>query len=268
MTKILELFESLTNIKAFKYEVIKEGITNINYLIHTTEDIFVMRIPRDNMVGINYINQGKILNIVKDLNIEVIYYDENTGIMISKYLNNVKKEKVSFDVVIKHLKKLHSINCSDIDDFDPFKLINTYKNIVKETLFKDEEKIILIAKEIYAKYPKVLCHNDVLFANFVITEDRNYMIDYEYSGMNIALFDIASFLSENNIDDINLQTLFINKYYGNVNKDLINDINYMFSFLDILWGYWAKAMHIKYKEEIFEIIFNEKLNRYNFKTYN
>ena len=42
----------------------------------------------------------------------------------------------------------------------------------------------------------------------------------------------------------------------------------MFSFLDILWGYWAKAMHIKYKEEIFEIIFNEKLNRYNFKTYN
>lgn len=268
MSKILELFESLTNIKVFKYELIKEGITNINYLIHSGDGLFVMRIPRSNMIGIDYVNQGKILNLVKDINVEVIYYNKDSGIMITKYIENTQKEKVSFDVVVKHLKKLHSISYTNIADFDPFKLIETYKSISNDSLFKDEEKVILKAKEIYNKYPKVLCHNDVLYANFISCIDKDYLIDYEYAGGNIALFDIASFLSENNIDDELLQLTFINKYFDKVSDELLNDLNNMFSFLDILWGYWAKSMHIKYKEEIFDIIFNEKLNRYNIKTCN
>ena len=151
MNNVLELFERLTNIKANKYELIKEGITNINYLIHSSDGLFVMRIPRSNMIGIDYINQGKVLKLVKELNVEVIFYDDSTGIMITRYLNNITKEKVSFDVVVKHLKKLHSISCTDISDFDPFKLIKTYKSIVNDDLFKDEEKVILKAKEIQFK---------------------------------------------------------------------------------------------------------------------
>ena len=46
VNNVLELFERLTNIKANKYELIKEGITNINYLIHSCNGVFVMRIPR------------------------------------------------------------------------------------------------------------------------------------------------------------------------------------------------------------------------------
>ena len=267
MNNVLELFERLTSIKANKYELIKEGITNINYLIHSSNGVFVMRIPRTNMIGIDYVNQGKILKLVKELNVEVIYYDDFTGIMITKYLENISKEKVSFDVVVKHLKKLHSISCTDISDFDPFKLIKTYKSIVNDNLFKDEEKVILKAKEIYNKYPKVLSHNDVLYANFISANNTYYLIDYEYAGGNIALFDIASFLSENNIDEYLLQIEFINKYFDNVDEKLIDDINLMFMFLDILWGYWAKAMHIKYHEEVFEIIFNEKLSRYKTKIF-
>ena len=268
MNDVLKLFERLTDIKANQYELIKEGITNINYLIHSSNGLFVMRIPRCNMVGIDYVNQGKIINLVKKLNVEVIYYDDSTGIMITRYLENTQKEKVSFDVVIQQLKKLHSISCANISDFDPFKLIDTYKAIVNNNLFKDEEKVILKAKEIYKKYPKVLAHNDVLYANFIGLDNLYYLIDYEYAGKNIALFDIASFLSENNIDDISLQLEFINKYYDYVNNELLEDINSMFMFLDILWGYWAKAMHIKYQEEIFEIIFNEKINRYKTKICN
>lgn len=268
MNNVLELFERLTNIKANKYELIKEGITNINYLIHSSNGVFVMRIPRTNMIGIDYINQGKVLKLVKELNVEVIFYDDSTGIMITRYLNNIAKEKVSFDVVVKHLKKLHSISCANLSDFDPFKLIDIYKAIVNDTLFKNEEKVIFKAKEIYNKYPKVLSHNDVLYANFISANNTYYLIDYEYAGGNIALFDIASFLSENNIDDISLQLQFINKYFDTVNDELFDDINLMFMFLDILWGYWAKAMYIKYQEEIFETIFNEKLNRYKTKICN
>ena len=122
--------------------------------------------------------------------------------------------------------------------------------------------------QIYEKYPKVLCHNDVLYANFIESDEKDYLIDYEYAGNNILLFDIASFLSENNINDNKVQLEFINSYFDNVTDELLQDIYNMFDFLDILWGYWAFAMHHKYQDNIFLEIGNEKLNRYNLKTCN
>ena len=62
---------------------------------------------------------------------KICEYAEKLLTHISK--NNITKEKVSFDVVVKHLKKLHSISCTNISDFDPFKLIDTYKNIVNNS---------------------------------------------------------------------------------------------------------------------------------------
>lgn len=255
-------------IKPYRSYKIKDGITNINYKIFTNKGIFVMRVPRKDIVGINFKNQEKVLNLVKDINIDVIYYNANTGVMISKFIDVNKNKKVSFDVVVKHLKKLHSINQTDIAEFDPFKLINTYKQIVNNSLFNNEEKVIEKAKEIYERYPRVLCHNDVLYANFLISKDKDYLIDYEYAGGNIALFDVVSFLSENNIDDESLKLSFINKYFDKVDDTLLNDTNTMFMFLDILWGYWANAMYIKYEEKVFYDIALEKLNRYNLKNDN
>ena len=83
------------------------------------------------------------------------------------------------------------------------------------------------------------------------------------NGKNIALFDIVSFLSENNIDDENLQHKFLKMYYGKVDETLLNEVKIMYSFLDVLWTYWAKAMYIKYNEEVFNDIALEKTSRYN-----
>ena len=41
------------------------------------------------MIGINFFNQGKVLKKVKDINVEVIYYDNN-GILITSYVKQIK----------------------------------------------------------------------------------------------------------------------------------------------------------------------------------
>ena len=264
MNNISQLFYKLTNIKPYRCNVIKDGITNKNYKIFTTQGIYILRVPRKEMIGINFLNQGKVLKKVKDINVEVIYYDNN-GILITSYVNHNKKECIDFNLVVNKLKTLHSLDSSDIDDFDPFINLIEYKKVVNETLFDNEDKIIEKAKTLYTKYSKVLCHNDVLLANFIKSSSNSYLIDYEYAGKNIALFDIVSFLSENNIDDENLQHQFLKMYYGKVDDTLLYEFKLMYSFLDVLWTYWAKAMYIKYNEEVFNDIALEKTSRYNLK---
>ena len=95
-----EVFYNLTNIKVIKSRKIKIGITNINYKILTNEGVFVLRIPRKGIEGISFINQAKVLNVVKDINVDVVYYDFKTGILISKYVDKQKQKKVSFLLIL------------------------------------------------------------------------------------------------------------------------------------------------------------------------
>lgn len=267
MVKVLPLFYKLTNIKGHKSLKIKSGITNINYKVITDNGDFVIRIPRNNIVGLNRENEEKVIELVKDINVDVIYFDSKTGIMISKYVESKKRKQVSFDVMISHLKTLHSLNTDNISSFDPFELINTYSNVCGNKTFNKKEKVIEKAKIIYEKYPLVLCHNDLLYANCISTDNKEYLIDYEYAGKNVALFDIVSFLSENDIDDITSQIKFIKMYYKTIDTQLLSDINTMFLLLDMLWAYWGYAMYELYKEEIFLQIATSKHHRYNIRSY-
>lgn len=263
MIKVLPLFEKLTNIKGIKSYKLKDGITNINYKIKTLQGDYVIRIPRRGMVGINHFNQAKVLEKVKDLNVEVIYYDSQTGILISKYVKHKKRKEVPFKEVIDNLKTLHSIDITSIDAFDPFLLLKEYKKVVNETMFEKEEIIVNQAKKLYSKYPLVFSHNDLLYSNFIKSDDKNYLIDYEYAGKNIALFDIVSFLFENNIEEEEKQKQFIKQYFNNIDEELLLDIKTMHVFQDMLWGYWAFMMYYLYKDETFLQIGKLKQRRYN-----
>lgn len=49
--------------------------------------------------------------------------------------------------------------------------------------------------------PLVPCNNDLLAANFIDDGERIWIIDYEYSGMNEASFELGNVASESGLDD-------------------------------------------------------------------
>ena len=53
----------------------------------------------------------------------------------------------------------------------------------------------------------VLCHNDLLAANFLDDGERLWLVDWEYAGYNTALFDIANLASNNHLDTDGLGTV-------------------------------------------------------------
>jgi len=259
MKTIKDEFIRSTNIKPLFICKLNKGITNKNYIVYTFKGIYILRMPRNNMIGMDYTNQQIVLEKANDLNVEVVAYDSNTGIQITKYLNG-KKNKVNTSNIVSLLKELHAKNIENIKPFNPFKQIEIYKKEVKETLFDNELEILEKAKELYNKYSLVLCHNDVITDNFINNKNKNYLIDYEYAGLNIELFDVASYLSENELNEAQKEE-FIKLYFNDVNKDILSDINTMIKMEDILWSYWAKAMYNISGEKVFIEIANTKIDR-------
>ena len=66
---------------------------------------------------------------------------------------------------------------------------------------KNESEIIFAAEKLYEKYPLVYAHNDLVKGNLLFKDEQLIVLDFEYAGLNISLFDIASFISENNLSN-------------------------------------------------------------------
>jgi thiamine kinase-like enzyme len=61
--------------------------------------------------------------------------------------------------------------------------------------------------------PLVPCNNDLLAANFIDDGSKIWIIDYEYSGMNEASFELGNAASESGLDDETLG-LLVESYWG------------------------------------------------------
>jgi thiamine kinase-like enzyme len=61
--------------------------------------------------------------------------------------------------------------------------------------------------------PTVPCNNDLLAANFIDDGERIWLIDYEYSGMNEASFELGNIASESGLD-VERTAALVTAYWG------------------------------------------------------
>ena len=94
--------------------------------------------------------------------------------------------------------------------------------------------------------------------NLLFKDKQLIVLDFEYAGLNISLFDIASFISENNLS--NDEKEYFLSQFKNINK---KDVQTMINFENILWYYWASYMYKLTNKQIFNIIKEEKYKSLN-----
>lgn len=235
---------------------IETGISNSNYLVNKK---YVVRIKTHKDHFYSYKKEKDILHKTANLYIgeRVIYLDKD-GNKISDYIPKATIFHKRDDQIVeaaKLIKKLHSCKEKIKVKFEPFHRYSYYKSFANHKPFPHEELILDKVKEIYRKYPLIICHNDLVDNNFLYTKNRSYLIDYEFAGKNIFLFDLASFISENNIKNKDKITLFLNTY--GFNGD-ISELNLMMMFLNLLWYYWAIERLKVTKKEVFKEIIQVK----------
>ncbi|MCQ2791969.1 MAG: phosphotransferase [Bacilli bacterium] len=244
--------EKVTNIKKIPF-----GVSNVNFLVN---DKFVVRIKKEKEHFYSYRHEKEILHKTSTLYLsEIVKYLDKDGNKVSEYIQNSHIYSGKNDEIImaaKMLKKLHQSPVKTRIKFKPFKRYSYYKNNSNGDFFPHEDAVLKATHKLYRKYNLVICHNDVVDNNLLYTKNKSYLIDYEFAGKNIFLFDLASFISENNIKNEKKIKLFLNTYDFPLTN--IRELNIMIMFLNLLWYYWSLERFNKTKLNIYQTIANVK----------
>ncbi len=242
------------------------GLNSVNYLIDQGAVLRIKTATIDELYNpVNEYRAERLL-INSGLTPQLLHFDQTTGIKLTRYLPNTSflskpptvKQLIS---VAKALKQLHALPIVGIDEFKPIARYEIYKRASKlSTSTTRETSIVAEIKKKLETTPCVFAHNDLVRGNLLFDQDELYIIDYEYAGLNHPLFDLASFITENNIDDSHLIEIFLMAYYQEKNIPK-HDFEMFCRFLDYLWFYWAQGMYMTTNLSIYKSIAQNKWRR-------
>lgn len=160
----------------------------------------------------------------------------------------------------KFLKSFHSLPKNEVTPFDAKKHFDFYKSEAKiSSSFHPKESEIrsFVEREIDQCDP-VLSHNDIVHGNLLKKGSSYCLIDFEYAGTNSPYFDLASLLSENQIEKKEQKMALLKGYFGIVADLDVKKCDYFIAYEDLLWAYWALARWNKAKNDVFQLIYKEK----------
>lgn len=239
------------------------GLTNYNYIMEIHGKTYVIRQPgvmTDRMLNRPVEQVNNVIAAGLGVNSVCIYFDQDTGIKISEYVDNAKTFAVldpcapeCVRSVAALLKTLHASPRPFLNIFNWTEELLKYEQIVQEQngqLFSDypflkKQLLAFIATHV-ASLEMLPCHNDTVPENFLMNTvtGRAYLIDWEYSGMNDPTWDIAAYIGESRLTRDAITALF-SDYFGAAGPtaaELIK-IKCFVMAQDLLWSVWAVIRH-------------------------
>ncbi|MGI9400691.1 MAG: choline/ethanolamine kinase family protein, partial [Rhizobiaceae bacterium] len=148
---------------------------------------------------------------------EVIHADPDTGVMVTRYVDNAvtmtpdafKQRKNSPARAGEAFSLLHKSNAKFPFRFELFTMIDEYLGILatKDVELPDGYHDVVaeagsVREALSAnELPLVPCHCDPLCENFLDTGSRIWIVDWEYSGMNDPMWDLGDLSVEGGFDE-------------------------------------------------------------------
>jgi thiamine kinase-like enzyme len=241
--------------------VIKDmpGSTHAIYRVDANDSSYVIKIPKRQayeLVDRNNEYHASRITAEAGINIPFLYYDFDSGVNITTYLETVTivspmQDSAILSKVVAIFKKLHQLPKRFSNDINIFSVIDFYKNKISdktpdgfEALLEWHPHIQKYQRELQiVKIETCPCHNDPIPSNFILNnQGRLFLIDWEYAGNNDPLWDLAVFTTE---ADFNLhqEHAFLNEYFqGKITSS--EDARYLIYKIisDYLWVLWSIAM--------------------------
>ena len=226
---------------------IPAGITNDNYLFHDEDGIYVVRIPKDHHTHtFDYHYEASVIAAIRPLNIDVdtLYFDTVTGAKLSRFVQDGHGYTPSDSANAAALiKTLHGAAIQTGKRFNIQAMFAHYQSQIKTGHFNLDPYTHFIDDAYRLSDTWILCHNDLVRNNFLITPTHAYLIDYEYAMDNDPIFDVMSFITENDIYDIKQRTAFYQDYFGFIPTGPLKAKLDIFECAHhVLWCTWAMAM--------------------------
>lgn len=237
------------------------GLTNYNYIMNIKGIDYVVRQPGGMTEQIIDRKVERVNNNIAsefDVNSDCVYFDEDSGIKISIYINNSQNmaqanpcSTKNLESVVSLMKKVHSFPKPFLNHFDWQAELSKYERIIKQQrgdFFFDyptlKDQLVAFIQENIKSTSLVPCHNDTVPENFIIDDTgRTYLIDWEYSGMNDPCWDVAAYILESKLSAEAIDYL-THSYFGHplTPEEELKIKSFMMA-QDLLWTVWALIRH-------------------------
>lgn len=263
---------------------LKKGMTNRSFRFRCRDKRYIMRIPgegTDKMI--NRENEYAVYQRLADKNITdpIVYISSENGYKITEYIEDVRVcdsgKPEDLQRCMTYLRKFHELNLQVEHEFNLFDQIEYYETLWgKESSayrdYLDTKKKIYELKTYIDTQPKQisLTHIDAVCDNFLMKDDRIYLIDWEYAGMQDIHVDIAMFAIYAMYDRKQIDELIDIYFEGNVEFAVRIKIYCYIAVCGLLWSNWCEYKRIcgvefgeyslkqyRYAKEFYKIVKNE-----------
>jgi thiamine kinase-like enzyme len=237
------------------------GMSNINYKVLFQDKTYILRIPGNGAEGmVERENEELNSQFAQKMGIhpEITYFNRTTGIKLVEYIEQAEtlnpttiQSQENLRQIADIYRTLHNSHIRERNDFNLFHEIDKYKFLMQRVGAKMYNHELDAYSQITALEYRLNkmgvevkpCHNDGVPENFI--KDKNgkmFLIDWEYSGMNDPIAELAALFLESNFSETS-QNLFMSYYFKD---NTPNDIQERLLIYQILWDYlWAQWTIIK-----------------------
>lgn len=218
------------------------GMSNYTYVVNSDNELYTIRFPGEYAEEfVNREQEARNIKLMEYLNVtnKTIYFDITSGIKMSKYVEGktlVEANLFDLEKVSNLLKTIHNSKNLSLYDYKPFERLEKYQCLLeKEDIDNDYYKLkeeFLLYKDFLDSQKKVLIHGDSQPSNFIIDNKNNILtVDFEFSGNNDPIYDIACFANVNLKDGLDLLKI----YYGEVDSDKLKRFYLWRTYQSLQW---------------------------------
>ena len=236
--------------------VLGGGITNHNFRARFGGREVVVRLPGNDteLLGSDRPGEREANSLAAGVGVApaVLAHLEGPVVLVTAFVEGPTmespelREPQALEDVATALRKIHG--CGTIGArFDAFRLVEDYAAATRERggeVPPAYEVAHAAAARIEAALepggePPILCHDDLLPANFIDTPDGIRIVDWEYAGMGNRWFDLGNFAVNNELGPAD-EEVFLSAYLGAppTPADLaaLRLMRLMSDFREAMWG--------------------------------
>jgi thiamine kinase-like enzyme len=232
------------------------GLTNHNYRARLGGREVVVRLPgvRTELLGSDRVAEREACSRAAAVGVgpELLAAREDPPCLVFAWVEGETmtppqlRDPAAILIVAAALRELHG--CPPIAArFDSFRLVESYAAATREhggevpAAYDEAQSAATRIEAALASAldPPVLCHDDLLAANFIAVPGGIRLVDWEYAGMGDRYFDLANFAVNNGLDGAGEET-FLGAYLERqpAPRELasLRLMRVMSDFREAMWG--------------------------------
>ena len=240
-------------------EPLTGGITNRNYRVAVDGEVFVVRVPAESgsLLGIDrrIEREASRLAAAAGVGPDVIAFVEPEGVLVTRFIegqpvrDHTVHDPVMLERIAQSLRRIHQAG-SIASAFSPFRVVEAYALTAMRhggrlpAAHERAQAVAVAIERALSPQPPVLCHNDLLNANFIDDGVSIRIVDWEYAGMGDRFFDFGNFAVNHQLTEDDEASLLM-AYFGRVaaaQHARLRLMRLMSDYREAMWGVLQQAI--------------------------